>query len=333
MKQDFYAQGDAARFEYEGVFKLNDSNIATFGAETERTTLKTHSGYDPTPVPTTGHVRTTGVYGQWQTTLFDRLTLTGGVRYTDNSEFGGHTSVKIAGAWQLFDGSTTLRANYGDGFKAPSLYELFSQYSNPVASLKPETATGWEIGIDRSLPDGRLRASVTYFDRHTRNQIDFFSCYGGVVSPACTARASVGGYYYNIGRSHASGVELALTAQLTETLSLTANYTNMTAVNDRTGKDLARRPRNAANAVVTWTPSPKWSAGVRIDYVGARYDDPYQSVPLASFTGAGLFGSYRLTDTVELYARIENALDAHEEPVAGYGRPGRAAYGGVRISL
>ncbi len=331
LKEDFYGQGSAARFEYQGVFRLNDANIATFGAETERTELKTHSGYDLSPLPTTGHVRTTGVYGQWQSTLFDHLTLTSGLRYEDNSEFGGHTSFKIAAAWQAFAG-TTLRANYGDGFKAPSLYELFSQYSNPVQALQPETAKGWEVGVDQSLLDGRLRASLTYFDRHTKNQIDFYSCYG-VSTAACALRAYASGYYYNIGRSHASGVEASFATKVMDTLTLAANYTYLSAVNDLTGMNLARLPHHQANIVLTWTPDADWSLGARFGYEGPRFDDAYQSVPLASYTGIGMFGSYRLDGTFTLFARVENVLDAREEPVFGYGRMSRAVYGGIRASL
>ncbi|MDE3115904.1 MAG: TonB-dependent receptor, partial [Pseudomonadota bacterium] len=331
LKEDFYGKGSAARFEYQGVFRLDDANVASFGAETERTDLKTHSGYDLSPLPTTGRVRTTGVYGQWQSTPVDHLTLTGGLRYEDNSEFGGHTSLKFAAAWQVFAG-TTLRANYGDGFKAPSLYELFSQYSNPVRALRPETAKGWEIGVDQALLDGRLRASLTYFDRHTKNQIDFFSCFG-VTSTACALRAYAGGYYYNIGRSHASGVEASFAGRMTDTLTLTANYTYLSAVNDLTGLDLARQPHHQANAVLTWTPNADWALGASVGYEGSRFDDAYQSVPLASYTGVGLFGSYRLDQTFTLFARVENLLDAREEPVFGYGRMGRAVYGGIRAGL
>ncbi|MDE2494723.1 MAG: TonB-dependent receptor [Alphaproteobacteria bacterium] len=332
LKEDFFGRGGAARFEYQGIFHADDANVVTFGAETERTTLATHSGYDLTPLATKGHVRTTGYYGQWQSTWFVQLTLTGGVRYEDNSEFGGHTAFKVAAAWQLFGGATTLRANYGDGFKAPSLYELFSQYSNPLSSLRPETAKGWEAGVDQALLGGRIRASLTYFDRHTHNQIDFLSCYG-VASTACTLRTSQGGYYYNIGRSHASGVEADMVGHLANSLTLTANYTYLSAVDDLTGADLARLPHHAANAVLTWAPSQRWSVGTSLHYEGPRFDDAYESIRLASYTGIGLFGSYRLTGTFTVFTRVENLLDAREEPVAGYGRMGRAVYAGVRAQL
>jgi vitamin B12 transporter len=332
LKQDFLARGGAARFEYQGIFHAGDGDVITFGAETGRTTLATHSGYDLTPRLTKGHVRTTGYYGQWQSTWLDRLTLTGGLRYEDNSEFGAHTAFKAAAAWQLFGRHTTLRANYGDGFKAPSLYELFSQYSNPLSSLRPETAKGWEAGVDQAVFDGRVRASLTYFDRHTRNQIDFFSCYD-VNSSACALRASAGGYYYNIGRSHASGIEVEAVGKLTDSLNLTANYTYLSAVNDLTGSDLARLPHHAANAVLSWVPSPRWTIGASLHYEGPRFDDASEMVRLASYTGIGLFGSYQLNNNFNVFARIENLTDAREEPVAGYGRPGRAVYTGISAEL
>ena len=112
----------------------------------------------------------------------------------------------LAGAWNIPDWDTTLRANYGDGFKAPTLYELFSQYKNPFHALKPETARGWEVGIDHQFLDNRLRASLTYFDRRTANLIDFIS----TSSPPF-------GYYENFARTRASGLEADIAARLTDT--------------------------------------------------------------------------------------------------------------------
>ena len=203
--EDFFAKGDATRFEYQGVFDWAGEFVLRRGK-------RNADPFDPEHLrpaaPTKGSDRINGYYVQWQTKPLESLTLTGGVRHDDDKEFGGHNSVKLSGAWQVLE-ATTLRANYGDGFKAPSLYELFSQYSNPLAGLKPEIAKGWEAGVDQSLWDGRLSASLTYFERRTADQIDFFSCYG-VTSPACALRAAQGGYYYNVDRSHASGVEAEL---------------------------------------------------------------------------------------------------------------------------
>ncbi|MGA7674473.1 MAG: TonB-dependent receptor [Rhizomicrobium sp.] len=327
--EDFFAKGGATRLEYQGVIEADGDNEIVFGAETETTTLLTHSIYDPTLQPTEGSDRINGIYAQWQTRPLEALTLTGGVRHDDDKEFGGHNSVKIAGAWQAL-AATTLRANYGDGFKAPSLYELFSEYSNPIEALKPEIAKGWEAGVDQGV--GGVRASLTYFERRTTDQIDFFSCYG-MTSAACTLRAAQGGYYYNVGRSRATGVEAAVSARLSDTLDLSANYTNLSDVDLATGLQLARRPQNSANAIATWRPDPDLTLGIGADYIGRRFDDAYHITPLSAAAHVKLFASYKLNERIELFGRVENLFGDRAEPVAGYGAPGRAFYAGVNAGL
>ena len=327
--ENFFAKGFATRFEYQGVFEADQTNELVFGAETETRTLSTHSIYDPTPLPTKGSDRINGFYAQWQTKPLEGLTLTGGARHDDDKDFGGHNSVKIAGAWQAL-AATPIRANYGDGFKAPSLYELFSQYSNPIEALKPETAKGWEAGIDQGF--GEVRASFTYFERRTKNQIDFFSCWG-VTSAACTLRAAQGGYYYNVGRSRATGVEAAVSAWLSDTLDVSANYTNLSDIDLATGLQLARRPHNSASAVATWRPTADLTLGIGANYVGKRFDDAYHSTALSAATQVKLFASWKLGEYIELFGRVENLFDDRAEPVAGYGAPGRAFYAGVATRL
>ncbi len=329
--EDFFAKGGATRFEYQGVFEANSANEITFGAESETRTLTTQSVYDFPPIPTKGSDHIDGAYLQWQTRPLEEVTLIGGLRYDEDKEFGGHMSVKIAGAWQLF-AATTLRANYGDGFKAPSLYELFSPYSNPIAALQPESAKGWEAGIDQGFWAGRVRASLTYFERRTKNQIDFFSCYG-VTSTACTLRAAQGGYYFNVDRSHATGVEADISARLSDTLRVSANYTNLSDVDLATGLSLARRPQTSANAAVTWLPTTDLTLGINATYIGKRFDDAYHFTALSAAANVNLFASYTLNEHFELFGRIENIFSDRAEPTAGYGAPGRAYYAGVRTKL
>lgn len=327
--KDFWAKGTAARLEYQGGFKLNAANEITFGAEDARTGLVTQSLYDPAPIR--GSNRIDGVYAQWQSGIIDDVTVTGGVRYDSDREFGDHTSFKLAAAWQVTE-STTLRANMGDGFKAPSLYQLFSPYSNPIDTLKPETATGWEIGADQRF--GSWRGSLTYFERRTANQIDFFSCWG-VTSTACTLRAFQGGYYYNVNRSRARGVEVEVevAGEIIDGLSLSLNYTNLTDEDRLTGLQLARRPHNSANAIVTWQALPNLTLGAATTYVGSRFDDAYHFTALDEALRLKLFASYQVTDAVELFGRVENLGDNRSEPVAGYGAPGRAFFAGVRTKI
>jgi vitamin B12 transporter len=328
---DFSARGAVGRFEYQGILVPFPDNQITFGAEYQNSNMITHSIYDLSPLPARGHDGIAGFYGQWRSTLWRVLTLTGGVRYDRDEEFGGHVSGKLAGALAMNDGATVLRANYGDGFKAPSLYELYSEYSNPVTSLEPEVTRGWETGVDQFFLSGRLRAALTWFERDTEDQIEFFDCFGPT-SPACDQRYQVGGYYYNIGRSRAEGLEAEATLAFTDTLDATLEYTNMTAIDLTTGNDLARVPHITADARLTWRPDPQFSLGGSIGYVGRRFDDDANTVALPSNTLVNIFGSYELTNNLQLYGRVENLFDIHYEPVFGYGAAGRGAYAGIRVA-
>jgi vitamin B12 transporter len=53
--------------------------------------------------------------------------------------------------------------------------------------------------------------------------------------------------------------------------------------------------------------------------------DPYTVVNLAA--------SYQLTDTFEIYGRIDNLFNKYYEEVWSYATPGRSAYVGVKMSF
>jgi len=325
--------GDARRIEYQGIVQFSPDDQLTFGAEYQRISFTgaTFSSFAP-PEIDKGASHVGSFYAQYITTVFDQLTLSGGLRYDSDAEFGGHTSGKATAAWTPNNGATVLHANYGDGFKAPTLFEQFSEFSNPFHALAPEVAHGWETGVSQKLLEGRAMAQLTYFDRHTNDQIDFFVPDCSAVPPPDVCKIRPFGYYDNIKRTRAHGFEFEATAQGLDSIALSAAFTDMTATDLTTGLDLARRPHITASATATWTPVPDWSAGATITYVGKRFDSAGEVHPLSSNTVVNLFASHRLNDTLELFGRIENLFDARYEPVFGYGAPGRAVYGGVRAS-
>jgi vitamin B12 transporter len=333
-------KGNGLRFEYEGIANFSPDDQLTFGAESQRLSFTgdSFSSFGP-PDREKGHSTIDSVYGEYQKTLFDRVTLTGGVRYDHNSQFGSHTSVKLAGAWQATD-TTTLRANYAMGFKAPSLFQQFSEFSNP-GGLAPETAHGWEVGVDQSALDGRLKGGLTWFERNTSNLIDFQSCFVAVPPAACGVRPE--GFYFNVGRSRVRGLEAEVTGAITDTLSLQASYTNMTAVDTTPGDPLQglslnRRPHIQESATLNWTPDEDWSLGASVLHVGQRIDQydssavPPQAFPDKAYTLASLFGSVRIDARFSVFGRVENLLDQHYEPEAGYGAAGRTYFVGLRVT-
>jgi vitamin B12 transporter len=325
-----------ARIEYQGVVDIDPDDQATFGVETQESTFRADNfGVFAlfSPPRESGHDRLTGYYAHLQSTLFDQLTLVAGVRLDDDDQFGMHTSFKLNAAWQVREWGLTARANLGTAFKAPSLFQEFGPNSNPIARLKPETATGWEAGVDENFADDRVRASLTYFDRTTTNQLDFQNCFSPSDAPGCPFRLDAFGYYINLDKTRANGVEAILNAKLDDTLSTSLSWTNMSATNELTRKDLARRPHNLASAVITWLPLPGATLGASLTYQGKRFDDVGNFTPLTSNTTVNLFGSYDLTGNWQLFGRVDNLFNDRTEQIRGFGVPGIGAFGGVRAAF
>jgi vitamin B12 transporter len=333
----FDARGENKRYEYQGVFDITQGWVATFGAENEDSEFRTASpsSFTPNPTPATASVGLDGYYLQVQGEVVSGLTLTGGVRRDEHDTFGGKTLGQVAAAWSLNDGATVLRASFGQGFKAPSLYQLYSDYGN--TALQPEEADGWDAGVEQHLFDKRLTVSATYFNRDTTNQIDFVSCTGTetiTAAPLCFLNgARRFGYYNNTAKTQANGVELAAAAWL-GAIEVQANYTFTDATNEsagsNNGKHLARRPEETANLSATYVWPFRLSTTVAVQYAGESFDNASNTTRLEPYTLVDLRASYPVNDTVEIYGRVENVGDEKYETTRNYGVAGRGTFVGVR---
>lgn len=330
----FDARGENKRWEYQGVWTINDAWTATFGGETEDASMRTvsPSAFSPNPPVTRAKAGIDGLYAQVQGEVISGLNLTAGLRRDSHDTFGDATLGQLAAAWSLNDGNTVLRASFGQGFKAPTLYQLYSEYGN--TALQAEEADGWDAGIEQRFAE-RFMVRATYFNRDTDNQIDFFSCAATATNPLCFVKGvKRSGFYANTAQTKAHGVELEGAADLGP-LEVSANYTwtdteNASPGNVNRGKQLARRPEHQANIQATYTWENKASLGGSIRYVGASFDNAANSYVLQSYTLLDLRASYPVNETFELYGRVENAFDDDYETTRNYSSLGRGVYAGVR---
>ena len=129
------------------------------------------------------------------------------MRYDDHDTFGSESTGRAALAWSATP-TTIVRASYGEGFKAPTLFQLFSEFGNEA--LAPERADAWDAGVEQHLLDDALLLSATYFGRNTRDMIDFVSCFPST-DPRCATRPF--GFYDNVQKTDVEGFELGLVAQ------------------------------------------------------------------------------------------------------------------------
>lgn len=331
--ETFYGIGRNIREEYQGTWEITPRLQAVFGAQHERSTIDTDTpAFDVKPVPLENYATIDSGYAQFQGEIVTGLTLTAGERYDRHDVYGGHSTGQLAAAWLLNDGHTVLRTSFGQGFKAPSLYQLYSNYGNQA--LQPEQAHSWDAGIEQHGWDERMLVSATYFERDSRDLIGFFDC----TTPNGLCATEPFGYYANVAHAFARGAELQAAVTVSQRMNVSANCT-FTDTQDRSpdsatfGKELPRRPKEAANLLTTYRWFPQLSTDVAVRYGGRSFDDAANDIALGGYVLVDLRLSYSLPDHLELYGRVENATGKHYETAYQYGTLGRVAYGGVRATF
>ena len=305
----FFGKGSSERYTYRGNLRVAEQFRFVVGVEHEDSRF------------TDGSVaKGTGITSYFAETIIrpsDMLTINAGVRQDEHRDFGSHTSFAVSGSIRPSAG-TVVRINYGEGFKAPTLYQLHGGFVGN-ANLQPEVAESYEVGVDQQA--GPVRLSATWFHRNTTNQIDF----------------DLGTFTYgNIAATRTQGIELEA-AVSTGGLTLSANYTHLDPENRSAGpnlrNDLARRPRDFANFSADYRFPFDLSIGASVQWRGDSFDNAANTVPLKSYTLVNIRAEMPVSDRFSLYGRVDNLLDEQYQTVAGYGTPGVAAYAGVRVKF
>jgi len=315
--------GDNRRLEYQGNFAIADGYSAVFGFQNENSSIKS-------PEPAYASTWINSYYAQVRGEVVHNLTLTAGGREDEHKTFGNHFTGQVSGAYNLEETGTILRASWGQGFKAPTLYNLYSQYG--TAGLKPEQSNSWDAGVEQHLLGNTLVLGATYFSRHSRNLINFATpiCPG---APQCATQSD--GYYFNTGKTMTNGVELQGSYQIIEGLLLTSNYTHELA-RDKTvgastyGKFLARRPNDTWNTALDYTWDFGLSTGVSALYRSSSFDNASNTRRLSGYMLVNLRASYPITEALDLYGRVDNVGDKFYETTYQYGTWGRTGFVGLR---
>lgn len=314
---NFDVKGTIDRFEYHGSFDIADAATLVFGAEHERTFAST--SFEGAPADRARN-RVSSGFGQVILRPVKGLTLTGGIRHDDYSDYGGQTTLGANVAYTPNDGETTVRATYGEGFRAPTLSEGQPPFGNP--NLKPETARNFDIGAEHRFLDGKAQVYVTYFNRKSTDLIAF----------SFTTFQSE-----NIDRVRSEGVELGFAVQPTDRLSLQANYTLTNAINRSAGANfgnrLALRPQHLGSFTADWQTPWRLKVGATLLLAGDSFDNASNTVRLDGYALAHLRAAFPVSDRFELYGRVENVFDTDYVQVAGYNSYGRNAHVGVRATF
>lgn len=234
--------------------KINDNHRITYGAEYIKNTVKGTNFGDDNQFGVThiGSVSKNGVtkeisekeidtyaaylqdeinYGKWF--------IVPAIRYDHHENFGSHTSPKLGLTYKAND-TFRVKANYGKGFKAPTIQNLYCKLVthmgqagiitvNPNANLRPETSNSWDVGVEKEW--GKISTSLVYFDTKLENMI---------------TTTPIGDKEYrciNVGNVRIKGIEHTLGYELSPMWKFKVNSTWLDSVNKDKNQPLPQRSR------------------------------------------------------------------------------------------
>lgn len=315
------------RISYQSDLSLPLGHLVTAGADFER-----ESGVigDPSGGPLEAKRNNYGGFLQDQWTLRDRLFVAGGFRLEHNQNFGNFASPRLSLALHLhqpaadsFWGLTRLKGNFGLGIKEPTLVESFSDspYFRGNPNLKPERSASFDAGIEQRFGSDRGMVEVNYFDSRYRNQIGYVT----------TNPVTYEGTFFNLGKTRARGMEVALRQQLFWHLSLAGAYTYLDGkILESTdefnpvyakGRELLRRPRHSGYFDLSWQYG-RWNLGADGQLVGSRADSDFEYIGLMRNPGyvlLNLRADFRVSDLISVYVQGSNVR--HEKYMEALGYP------------
>lgn len=172
----------------------------------------------------------------------------------------GSTSKKAwsgrVGPQYEIDKDTMVYATYSRGYKGPAYNVFFNMSPTQDNVLAPETSNSYEVGVKSELMDRRMRLNVaafqTDYDGYQANVPDLLN---GVIVTRLI----------NAGKVQTKGVEIDLTARITQAFTVNAGLAHVLA----RVKNFTCPPGAASSCDINGKPlpfSPDWKGNVRAKY-------------------------------------------------------------------
>jgi outer membrane receptor for ferrienterochelin and colicins len=255
------------------------------------------------------------------------LSVVPGVRATFNRQWGRFLTPRVAVLWRPVE-PLAVRANWGNGFRAPDFKELYLEFVNPSVgyavrgnpNLRPETSRNLSLGAEWAQDVWFLRATAFHNDFR-----DFIET---------GAQDAFGTFTYgNIARGTTQGAE-AEAGYAHGAWRAEMGWSWLSARDARTGGALLNRPPQSGRALVGWG-SGGWRTSATWIYTG--------STPIARDLIAGGVVNRRPFSRADLRAArtlgrttwqvgVDNAFNAQlgqEWP----GFTGRVWYAGASVTV
>ncbi|ATQ58026.1 FepA family TonB-dependent siderophore receptor [Paracoccus yeei] len=307
--------------------------------------------------------QTIGLYAEANILWNDRLTLTPGLRFDYNDNFGAAWSPSLNATYE-FNEAWTMKLGVARAFKAPNLYQLNPNYvyttrgrgcpyvdgvqiSGPCyvlgnPDLEAERSLNKEIGIAYQGAND-LNASLTWFHNDYDNRIG-----SGRIqhNPGATENRLF--RWENQKNAVISGIEGNFSTPLGDRYAFNTNFTKMIKSEDENGQPLSLVPDYTINASLDWyaTPDLTLTLGAthygKIDpatignSMGNEIEDPEAR---GGYTLVNVGANWQVNETARLSAGVTNLFDKQilrtntSDGANTFNEPGRAFYMGLTASF
>ena len=317
--------GTAYYAEVYNSLKINDNFEFVVGADYRAAnTDQTYTAYSKfgkfEAAPIGADTSKTNIFSIYASELIKTgfgLFLELGGRYNSHSLYGNNFTYSINHSYILND-NLKFFVNLSSGFKAPSLYQLFSPYGNK--KLNPEQSVSTEAGFQVFLNDKKSNLRALYFDR-TIKDVTFFE----------SLNKAPFGRYINFDKQHDYGFEFEGKTQIGR-INVWGNLTVLDGAvttkisgKDTTFNNLFRRPANLLNLGIGYQVLDNVYVSANLRSVGKRTDRFYnsstfktESTILAAYNTIDFFVEYKFNSKIKAYCDLKNITNIQYFDVYGY---------------
>lgn len=280
-----------------------------------------------------------GTFIQDEVQFDDRAGMVLGARYDSHSDFGSATSPKVA-LWYRVSDLLRLRASYGEGFRAPTLYELYTgslytkkEIVNANADLDAEHSRSYEIGADLTWKS--IDFSVTAFRNDMRDMIHKEFLY--YLKEGSGKKVIEIPVYelQNISEAMTRGIECTATLRLPYGFTLSDELSFIDTEDGRTGEDLLYVPEFSNTFTLSYGRGKSGFRGnIRIVTAGNQLLEGGERA--AGYTLVHCYMAKQVSDRADLFIGVDNIFDKEPDVygnIGGSGATGTCLYGGITFNL
>lgn len=263
-----------------------------------------------------------------------------GLRGQNDSDFGSHWAPKVSvrgnvlqnGAWRA-----VVRSSLGQGYRVPNLKERYYLFDHSALGykvvgnprLKPESSTSFQLGLTISRDD-RLSIEVNGFHNQITDLIQTDLANATSVNGVATYS------YANIERARTSGLETSVRWNASAALTLTGSYTYTRTLDEGTGHELTRRPRDIVRLGADWRLTDASTLSLRLRHQSSELVDTATQARSPSWSTLDMNLQQKLGPATTLFLGINNVTNRQRNfadqndygPVAG-----RFVYVGAKVAF